>query len=313
MDRRDGRGQLLLVAALGLAVAFVVLALVLNAVVYTENLATRNHGQTDDVLGYERGAESAVGGLVAASNRENHTDYGTLGAALEADVATWDENASVLAAAGGHVTEASVAGVENGTRVLQSDRRAFTNAAGDGDWTAATGADGTRRFHVVATPTSSTDPLTFTVADGTASWSVRVAADGGATDVTVSRNGSQVAAHTHGADTVSLDLTEGTVNGTSVENWTYAEGVTPSYDLAVEHGGNAEGRYVFVVDRPRPALLAALPGGTYEDAYADASPRSTPAIYRADVAVSAVDDRVTYATNASVAPESGPDDPVPAA
>jgi hypothetical protein len=309
MDRRNRRGQLLLVAALGLAVAFVVLALVLNAVVFTENLANRNHGDADDVVGYERGVESGVGGLVAAVNRENHTDYETLNETLATNLGTWDGNASVLTAAGGHVTAASVTATDNGTRVLQPDRRAFTNATGAGDWTAATGVNATRRFHVVATPTAGS-PLTFEVTDGAASWTVRVAEDGGGADVTVTRNGSHVVSYAHAAETVALDLTEGTVNGTSVANWTYAAGVSAPYDVRVANGTDAEGRYVFVVDRPRPPLRAALPDSTY--AAADSSPRATPALYGAVVAVSVLDDRVTYETNVSVAPESGPDDPVPA-
>ncbi|MXR19826.1 DUF7261 family protein [Halobacterium bonnevillei] len=173
MDERDRRGQLLLVAALGLAVAFVVLALVLNAVVFTENLATRNHGQTDSVVAYERAAEGDVGALLAQTNRHNNSDSDELAATLTANVETWDANASVLAVGSGHLTQTTVASVANGTRVVQSTRRNFSNATGVDDWTAATGVDATRRFHVVAEPTTA-DALTLNVSNGTTAWRVRV-------------------------------------------------------------------------------------------------------------------------------------------
>jgi hypothetical protein len=310
MDERDRRGQLLLVAALGLAVAFVVLALVLNAVVFTENLATRNHGQTDSVVAYERAAEADVGGLLAGTNRHNNSDYDDLAATLTANVETWDANASVLAAGSGHVTRSAIASVANGTRVVQSVERNFSNATGVGDWTAATGIDGTRRFHVVAAPTDSADALTLTVSNGSAAWRVLVvenASNAGFTDVEVhDESGAVLAATTVESDAAALDLTEGTVNGSAVEGWQFAEGVGGGYDVRVENGSVATGRYVFVVDRERPDLLAALPSDTYHDPGTGDEPTTTPALYQATVNVTVQNSRVTYETNVAVAPESAP-------
>lgn len=310
MDHGDRRGQLLLVAALGLAVAFVVLALVLNAVVFTENLATRSHGQTDDVVGFERGVEDGVGGLLVQTNEHDDSDYDALHDALAANVATWSANASLQMAAGGHVTDASVASAANGTRVVQSARRNFSNATGATDWTAAAGVNATRRFHVVATPDGSADALAVNVSDGDAAWRVRVvenASNAGFTDVEVrNASGDVLAATTVESDTVAVDLTEGTVNGTAVEGWRFAENVSAPYDVAVANGGSADGRYVFVVDRPRSPLLAALPDGTYHDPGADAAPTTHPALYRAVVTVDVLDSRVTYGTTVTVAPESTP-------
>lgn len=309
MDQRDRRGQLLLVAALGLAVAFVVLAVVLNAVVFTENLATRNHGQTDSVVAYERAAEDGVGGLLAQANRHNNSDYAELDGTLAVSVETWDANASMLTAGSGHVTQTAVASVSNGTRVVQSVPRNFSNATGAGDWTAATGVDATRRFHVVAEPTSDADALTLNVSDGTAAWRVLVvenASNLGFTDVEVrDESGAVLAETTVESDAVALDLTEGTVNGSAVEGWQFAEGVGAGYNVSVENGGLATGRYVFVVDRERPDLLSALPSDTYDPATGDA-PTTTPALFRATVNVTVQNSRVTYETSVSVAPESAP-------
>ncbi|MUV60887.1 hypothetical protein [Halobacterium sp. CBA1126] len=301
MDR--DRGQLLLVAGLGLALAFVVLALVLNAVVFTENLATQNHGQTDDVVGYERAAEAGVGGLLVQANTDDDADHASIQSALAADVGRWDANASLLSASGGTVTAAAVESVDEGTRVAQPDWRSFADASGDPDWTAARGVTETRRFEAVVSPTGG-DPLTLNVSDGPASWRVDVFQNGsnaGFTDVEVRDGNGEVLAATYvESDTVAVDVTEGTVNGTRVANWTFAENVSGAYDVSVANGGNAEGRYGFVVDVPDAEDDVA--GGTYE-ARGDGSPTAAPALYSATVDLTVRDASVTYETNVTVAPE----------
>jgi hypothetical protein len=300
------RGQLLLVAGLGLALAFVVLALVLNAVVFTENLATRNHGETDDVVGHERAVEAGVGGLLVEANTYDDANATTVRAALEAGVGQWDANASLLTASSGTITATSVQSVENGTRIAQPTARNFSNDSGADDWTAAVDVNETRRFEPVVTPASG-DPLAFEVSDGSASWRVEIsenASSPGYTDVNVRNESGDVLADTYvEAETVALDVTEGTVNGTRVANWTFAENVSAPYDVRVANGGNASGRYGFVVDVPDAE--ADVPSGTYASR-GSGSPTAVPALYGATVDVTVRDDRVTYQTNVSVAPEASP-------
>lgn len=309
MDQRDCRGQLLLVAALGLAVAFVTLALVLNAVVFTENLATRNHGQTDSVVGYERAVDDAASGLLAETNAHNASDYDALQEALAANVATWDGNASILVASGGHVTVATVASASNGTRVLQADEGNFTNASDATAWQAAASVSATRRFHVVATPTNGSTPLTWNVTDGTAVWEVQVtenASNTSETDVVVRNATTELSLTTVAADTASVDLTEGTVNGTRVPNWTFAADVGATYDIHVDNAASADGRYVFVVDAEESPFRASLPPGTYNSSSSDAYPKTTPALFSATVDVTVRNSRVTYESTVTVAPEATP-------
>ena len=301
MDR--DRGQLLLVAGLGLALAFVVLALVLNAVVFTENLATRNHGETDDVVGHERAVEASVGGLLVQTNTYDDASASSLRSALEAGVGTWDANASLLSASSGTITAASVKSVENGTRIVQSDERNFSNDSGANNWTAATDVNETRRFEAVVTPTGG-DPLTFTFSDGTVSWRVRISQNASNTDVDVYNESGDVLADTYvESDTVAPDVTEGTVNGTRVPGWTFAENVSAPYNISVKNGGNATGTYGFVVDVSNAE--DGVPDGTYANR-SSGSPAAVPALYSATVAVTVRDARVTYETNVSVAPESSP-------
>ncbi|MFC3478914.1 DUF7261 family protein [Halobacterium litoreum] len=305
---RDRRGQLLLVAALVLAVAFVALALVLNAVVFTENLATRNHDRTDDAIGFENAVDAGVGGIVVQANRYDASDYATVRGAVRDGVAVWDENATRLAAADGRVTDTEIVRLDNGTRILQDDpTRAVTNHLGTPDWTVAEDITETRRFEMVVTPRSTSSPMVFHVesVSGTASWRFEVIEDGsGGTAVSAFKNGTQVAAATAPSDTVTLDVTEGTLDGAEIANWTFAEGVDGPYDMSVDDGDNAEGEYVLVVDRPRGDLLADMPD-SYDDPGTGDYPTTTPAVYRAVVDVTVRQSTLTYGTTLAVEPEDG--------
>lgn len=295
----------MLVAALGLAVAFVALALVLNAVVFTENLATRNHDRADDAVGFENAVEGGVGGLLAEVNHFENANYASLVVALRDGVAGWDRNATRLSVAGGRVTNATLVGVENGTQVLQSERRQFTAGNGDGSWTVAPNVNETRRFKAVVTPDSG-GTFTVTVSNGTASWRVDVVDNGSSTDVVVFDDGTQVASYTRPSEAVAVDYTQGLVNGTAVANWTFAGGVGAPYDVSFANGASAEGRYVLLVDRPQSALLNAVAAGTYEDRDSGDWPTTVPAVYSANVSVTFRSAQVTYETTAHVEPRSPP-------
>jgi len=304
MNSRDRRGQLLLVAGLGLAVAFVALALVLNAVVFTENLATRNHGTADDAVGFENAVERGVGGLLSEVNRHDNADYATLRDSFAAGVETWYGNASRLTAAGGSVTSTSLVSVTNGTRVHQFEQRNFSDANGTPDWTMATDVADARRFHVEANPTSDTVPFKLNVTDGTASWSVEAVGNGsGGTDVAVSRNGSVVWSDTDFGANVTMDVTEGTVESQAVSNWTFAENVSAPYRIEVTNGDDALGRYQVVLDNQ-----SALPASAYADADSGDYPTFTPAIYSATVDVTYQHSTLIYETRVVLAPGSAPAD-----
>lgn len=306
MDDRDRRGQLLLVAALGLAVAFVVLAVVLNAVVFTENLATQNHGRTDEAVGFQNAVDDGVGGLLTAVNDHNNSDYEELNEVFRDGVGTWDGDTALLSATDGRVTETTVADVENGTQVVQSEPRSFTNESGVGDWDLAPDVEETRRFRMVVSQNDSANPFRTRVSDGTNTWTVRVEENGSATDVLVFEDGTRRAKHTEPGDTVEIDLTQGLVNGTEYENWTFAEGVGPSYTISYANGDTASGRYVFLVDRPRTAMLDDL-----ADHYASRNdgdyPTTVPGLYRANVSVTLQRSTLTYETQVDVAPGSPPE------
>lgn len=290
---RDRRGQLLLVAALVLAVTFVALALVLNTVVFTENLATRNHDRTDDALGFEAAVEEGVGGLVAATNRNATGSFSTLNSTFQAGVAAWDDNATFLSVADGSITATTLVDATEGTRIAQDTPGELTNTSNATVWTMAADVSDARRFVMVVDPSSGGSVNVTVAADGSsATWTVEVADDGGDTRVTAFRNGSQVATTTQSTGEVVVDVTEGTVDGSRVSGWTFAEGVDGAYDIEVTNGSEATGRYQLFVDEPEPAGSGA--------------PTTEAAVYSAEVEVTVRRSTFTYGTTLVVAPEDAP-------
>jgi len=286
---------MLLVAALGLAVAFVALALVLNAVVFTENLATRNPDPADDALAYEGAVTGGVGGLLAETNRHDDADYDALDDALRAGVVAWDTNASRLVAADGTVTSVELNDTTNGTRIVQDATGDFDASDGSDDWTLAGGVAEARRFVVVADPGAG-GTFTVEVSNGSDSWRVEVDEDGaGDATVTVYESGSQVASVDHDATTAAVDLTEGTVNGSAAEKFTFAAGVTAPYNVNITGGSAASGRYQLLVDEK-------------QGDFTTAASTTRPAIYSATVDLTVHRSSMTYESPVSLAPEDAPGD-----
>ena len=285
MDSRDERGQLILVAAFGLAVAFVVLALVLNTVVFTENLATRNHDRTDDAVAFEGAIADGVGGLVSEVNDNESATYESLRAELDATIPRWSANVTRLGAARGSLRTATLTGVENGMQLVKPNATNFSTG------TLAPSVNDTRRFQMLVTPEPGAG-VTVGVTNGTDSWNVTVSENGtnaSWTDVVVRQRGTVVVRNTTRSNTVEVDVTEGLVNGTRVDNWTFAEGVGEPYKLSISSDSGTSGKYVLFIDRP----------STDSESVA---PKTVPAIYRVFVDASVRTDTLTYESNVSVAP-----------
>ena len=152
-DRRDrGRGQLLLVGALALAVLFVALALLLNTAIYTGNLAARDaSGDTTPAIEYVSAAQSAGTDAVYSVNRRNNTSATELNRAFTATMDRWDDLAAHHRAVEGVIADVNVTETTNGTRIQQDDAsRSFTNDTGAADWTVVDGITSVRsmRFTV---------------------------------------------------------------------------------------------------------------------------------------------------------------------
>lgn len=269
---RSERGQLILVAAVGIGALLLTLSLLLNAAVYTENLAARGgHAeQADAAVDHRLAAERAVGDLLSRSNAE-----GWSYTAFHRNVSTWNDLAARGSATDGVTTSVAVSGT-NATRVLQTEAtRNLTNVSYAERWTVVSGVsaveawqfDLSRSSLVVPNATTNASDLgnasAFTV-EFTAgeTWRLFVYQDGVDTVSVAVDDGtdplSPACTATEDADgTVTVNVTAATVGGSdcpalaSLRSYLETAG---SYDVTYENGGNAAGTYTLWVREPISAV-----------------------------------------------------------
>ncbi|QLC33972.1 VCBS repeat-containing protein [Halarchaeum sp. CBA1220] len=296
-QRRD-RGQLLLVAGLGIAVAFVALALVVNSVVFTHNLATRPSASGADAMEYQDVVVEGVGGVLAEANAREYVGHGALNDAFRDDTTEWANLTLQQYAAHGTLTSVTIHDVTNGTGIHQASVREFTDRSGAADWSLFDDADGARRFTMNLTDDrSGTLTVTTTFADGS-THSVDV--DTGST-VTVDGGCSAPAPATVDFSSASVDgahcaALEGFTSGTVEE-------------IAFTNGDGVAGRYVVVANAPTGGLYTS---GTYTDHYYTAdssSPYALDAVYAATLNVTYRAPDIEYETQVRLEPDAAPQGP----
>lgn len=126
----DDRGQIIVIAALLIAVLFVGLALILNSGIYAENLSTRGETSTSDAMTVESVTGERLGTAVDAANYrlDETADYATRRSHIRENVSDWDRLMSRREARNGRTYSTEVTGMTNGTRVNQSTMDDFEPA-----------------------------------------------------------------------------------------------------------------------------------------------------------------------------------------
>jgi hypothetical protein len=127
-ERREN-GQLILVGALSLAIVLVGIALVLNASIYAENLATRaNQQESGQIVTLER--EAAQGAGVAMEHLhhdlDSHTSYSSLESDFDDAINNWSDWTVRDSAREGQYVDVDYTGTyTQGTRITQDDGGQF--------------------------------------------------------------------------------------------------------------------------------------------------------------------------------------------
>jgi hypothetical protein len=315
------RGQLLLIAGLGIAMTLVVLAIVLNTVIFTQNLATREAVDTRTPVEFTNAVEQGVGGIMVEANHWNTTDYGTLDTAFKEAVTTWAGNATYLAASKGTSADVSLEGTTNGTRVIQESRGAWENQSGTSDWQIATSTERIRRFHVnvshtdlvseddTGLPTSDAFRINVSETSGADNWILYIyenQSDSSRIDATAIRpDGTKTTCSASHAELL-IDITEAQINGTSC-GFTFADNISSPYNISIENGDRISAKYTFVVNTDH-ATFSSAHGADYDFPPSYTSPYAVPAIYSADVNVTVERADIEYQRIVTIAPENVPSD-----
>ena len=328
----DDRGQLLLVGALTFAVIMVALAVLLNAAIYTGNVATRDAGPgTGEAIEYENEAASMARSTIAAINDRETGSYPDRRLNFTGTVDTWSLNARTHASAA--LADASVEVLGDptrGTAIRQTAERNMTDSNTDPNWTVANDTK-VRSFRLNVSQDSlqmppddenltdrlfgeNTTPhyyqIRFDESDTTDQWTVffaQNATDTVTEDVTilVQNDGTTIGdpcAVPAENDRVVVDVTDTQVgNQHCAALQTMFGGLDAPYTISYRNGTNATGTYSLVVDRRIDRLQtgADTTGGT--------EPAATRALYDADLRITYRTDGVYYRTEIRIAPGENDD------
>lgn len=277
--RGDERSQLLLVASIGLAVTLVALALILNSVIYTGNLASRaaEPGVADAVT-TRHVVVRGLGGVMDGVNDPNTaTDYPTLESNYQTGLAAWRREQSRYAALQGEsirvataTTGAGTPIINRGVQVVDTNRSSTLTPRGDTpvDWTVGASVRARQMQFVIndtlATPSDAdvetelsagtwTEGTFFSVDIDDGEWRMAVYGDGsGNVKVAVYDNATgsfAVCPGTPAAPPVRINVGEGTVNGIHCEALSTVGGQTGPYDIHFANGDQVKGEYELTVDR----------------------------------------------------------------
>jgi hypothetical protein len=315
-DGRDERAQLLLVAAFGLAVMFVALALILNTTIYTENLATRGSdiaGGKEAARYYDAAMDNAHTEFTFANYNNNSTyassDWTGLDDHFQPAVEGFDDLSASLYSVRGRSVSVDVA-TTYGVRIVQDNAsRTFTNESGVADWEVANDTL-VRNFtmEIDSSVMSCSPPDCLTVRlDSTLGpdyWQVAIEQDGsGNYEVNVS--GSGISGGTCAGGPFSdptINFTAGTINGVDCPKLEFAEGLSGApYHITIENGNVEAGTYEFVSTDTGWFEL----GANHHTSNTE-SPYATTALYSATVRIAFQTDRVLLVTVEVIAPGEPP-------
>lgn len=300
------RGQLFLVGAFALAVLFVALAVLLNAAIFTENLATQGaEPSPGEAIEYHEAAVAASERTLTGVNYANNSSHGTLDTALRRGIEEWSLAAATHRAAQGHAASVTVASTTNGTRLTQDVERGFTNKSGNStDWQVAENVHA-RNFTMNVSQTSlepdsspgsvsdyrSSDYLRVEFEDaGGANWTAYIHQSGGNVSVEVVDDSNSLPAASceadpGGDDHATIDFTGARVGNQSCPALDFFGDMNDPYTIRIERaleGGNETGRgtYSLVVDEVPVALAS-----TSEFDAGSGQPFYTDAVYSATLNV----------------------------
>lgn len=307
-EGRAGRGQLILVTALSLAILFVTLALIVNTAIYTENLATRGSdiGGGTEAVRYHDAARAGTGGLMEYANYQKNDTNSSIRTELNDGVDALDNRTGRLFAMSDRAVSVSIDGTVNGTRIAQTNTtREYTNEALETNWTVVEDVTNTRAFTINVTdatpleaPNSGDEFQLVVQGDGGEQWILNVTNDG-SNPVGIT-NASGETFTCSGDATPIINVSAGTVDGSDCDGLVFAEGLDTPYQLAFENGDNVTGTYSFIVDND---TLAGNVGTNPNLAAPGDQPFATHAVYSTNLTVVYQTPQLYFNATARVAPE----------
>jgi len=306
-DRRD-RAQLLLVGALTLAVVFLSLSLLLNSVIYTENLATRQTGtDVDRATAFGYAAVAGLGDAIEHVNGGDAPDVATRRADYHTVTDAWIPKLANHSATNGLASDVERRTVSEGTRIADGNySTTLTPQNGNTTWTVVTDAK-VRNFHLRIDNTSLSGDVIVRIDDGT-TRTLRI-------EDTAPKPQLRVVGAADPTCTLSdgrIDVSGGRVGGQDCPALRSVD-LSDEVDITIEDGAEVNGTYSLVADRNEVGLRAAVDTRnhpnqcappsptTYNDSDA-ADPYASPAIYAATADVTVRTQNLDHSRTVRAAP-----------
>lgn len=292
MDRR--RGQIVLVAAFGLAIVFVTLALLLNTAIFTDHLATRETVDAADADDFQDSVRETGAVLLVETNQAETTEP-----ALASTYREWVDNYSGAEhahgiASGTHRT-VSLQSLHNGTLVTQENETSLEGPNDGGTWQLADDVSAARAGRMTITAVDPDEPLLINATNGSATWELQVAESGDDFNVTVRQaNGS--AETRNFPSPIAVEPTNESIEGHEWPALHFPSQLDGSWELWIANGTNATGTYRFVLDQEDGTL-----GWT-----SGSDPGHRPVLYNATLDLVLEREDLDYRANVTVAPERRP-------
>lgn len=274
IDSDEGRGQLIIVAGIGLAVTLVVLALILNSVIYTGNLATRDiESGANDATKVQSDVKTGLGGVMDGVNDPSSAeDYSALESDFETGTADWRSDATRYSAVRGHSLRIPASGISpyRGVRIVDGDSGSFEPSTGSpSSWVVAPGVRARAFTMTVDGPVTSasqsnvendleslgsSDTSAFFYVDiDNGEWRLAIYDDGGVVKATVYDDASGEALTCSAQDAASsrirIDLGAQSVNGIPCPAMISIAEQSGPYTIEFQNGDQITGTYDLTVDR----------------------------------------------------------------
>lgn len=302
------RAQIILVTGFALAIAFVAIALVMNSVIYTENLATRSEAsKASDSVTIRADLGEAADAIVGAANRYNNSTYETLQKNVTRGIENMTAATERQQLQTGKAVSLTMLESHNGTRVRQTDdSRPFTAADGRGNWTLVKNVDEIRTLWLNVTemekatvPNANEAVFNLTAQNTTTddTWNVTLINETGTKDTysmyVTDGNGDQHDCNDQSGE-FFVNVTEGgvTCGGTTYE---IGSGMGEVDLLRFSRGQNVlGGRYEVFVRNASESIATPSPYGSM--------PFYDRQLYTATLYFSYEEQRMVYGTNLTVGP-----------
>jgi len=311
-DVRRDRGQLILVTGFALAFTLVAVVLLLNTVIYTENIASRGIDRSaDEALEFRDAAIEGLGDTLIATNH-NRSD-GAPVTVLNDTAKSLTEIFTRIHTEEGTVAELdpSTLSTRPGTVLQQSDSsREFTSEGGAAvSWDLAADVNATRnaRFTVHRSALDTATHFQVQLDGDTETWTVHIYEDASG-NISLATESSLLSFDKKcsvDAATAEIHLTGDGIVGRDCGDYQWAASIDSNYTITFINGDNAAGTYNITIndDGPTSVNSGAFNGAT------GSSPREIDAaVYSATIRVRYETPTFLYESTVRIAPGEPDDD-----